>query len=198
MSKLPLKNAINELFDDVALSRDELAALHRLEADSRRPDLSRRRLLAAAASISAIAVTGGVAWRLGRPGDRLDQVFEEVASVHLASRPLNFRASSIGDLTEEFAPQGFMVSDSAPIQDLSGAMTGGRFCWLLKQAAAEFRYALDGGGWATVIQTAYKPDIFGKIPDIGHGQSPVVRFIRGLECWVWCDRGMIYAKARPA
>lgn len=200
MNKTPLKFAIDELFDDVVLSRDELAALRKVERQAHGPveSLSRRRFLAAAAGVSAVAVTGGVAWHLSRPADLLEQIFDEVASVHLSKHPLHFQASSITELTDEFAPQGFMVSDSAPLQDLAGEMTGGRYCWLLKQAAAEFRYALSSGGWATVIQTAYSPDIFGQIPDIGHGASPIVRFIRGLGCGVWCDRGMIYTKARPA
>lgn len=197
MNRTPLKNAISDMFEDVSLSTDELSALRRLEAQPV-DTMNRRRFLAAAASVSAIAITGGVGWKLSRSVDPLDQIFDELASVHLSNLPLNFQASSIAELSNEFAPQGFMVSESQPLQELAGSMSGGRFCWLLKQAAAEFRYALSDGGWATVIQTIYRPEIFGMLPDIGHGRSPVARVMRGLECWVWCDRGMVFASARPA
>ncbi len=200
MSKTPLKQAINEMFDEVKLSRDELAALHELESADVQPatDIRRRRFLATAASVSAIAVTGGLVWQMRGPADPLDEIFTEIAHVHLAKMPLDFQGSAIADLRAAFAPQGFMVSDSEPLRQLDGNMQGGRFCWLLKQAAAEFRYKLQSGGWATVIQTAYKPQVFGKLPDIGHGKTPIVRFVRGLECSVWCDRDMVYAQARPA
>lgn len=196
----PLKEVVKDLFADVGLAPEELAALRRLEQQQTEPggNLSRRRFLAWAASVSAVTVTGGVAWKVYQDRAPIERMFSEVASVHLAKRPLNFQASNIAELSDEFAPQGFMVRNSQPLEQLSGELEGGRFCWLLKQAAAEFRYRLASGAWATVIQTEYKRDIFGKLPEIAHGKTPIVRFIKGLECWVWCDRGMVYAHARPA
>lgn len=197
----PLKNAVKDYFDDVNLSSDELRSLRQLEAEasaSTPPSFNRRHFLAAAASISALSLSGGIIWNRQRAGKPVDRMFSEIASVHLAKMPLNFQASSIEELGDAFAPQGFLVRESPPLQEIAGAMEGGRFCWLLKQAAAEFRYQLSSGGWATVIQTAYKPEVFGKLPDIAHGKTPITRFVRGLECWIWCDRGMVYAQAKPA
>ena len=206
MTSKKLKPTICELFDKVRLSPEELASLRQLEAAAADatndqadvPDPRRRRLLAIAAGISGIAITGGLSWTFTRPANTLDRLFDDVARQHLKNHAVSFPAAHIEELRDEFASQGFIVRDSAPLRGINGELVGGHKCWLLKQAAAGFRYDLEGGGWATVMQAAYNADVFGPLPDIAHGRAPLVRVTRGLKCTVWCDQGMIFTQATPA
>lgn len=190
----PLKPALRKLFEDVALSREELAALRQLE---RPANAGRRRLLLAAASTAGVALLGHGVWRATR-GEPVDAVFERLAEVHLASFPLAVEASDLRELQRVFAASGFMLRDSAPLASLGGQLLGARPCHLLERAAAELRFVLPDGGWATVLQAAYVAEVFGRLPDIGHDAEPLTRVLRGLECRVWCDRGVVFAKARAA
>lgn len=199
MNKQPLKDSIADLFDDVHLSPEELATLHALEHENDVPKMPRRRFLALAAGVSAVAVTGAVSWRLNQSEvGTLDALFNEIADNHLEGHPVVFQAQSIAELRESFARQGFLVNESEPLKDMAGRMEGAHFCWLMKQAAAEFRYRLDDGSHATVLQTPYKPKVFGRLPDIGRGERPLLRYVRGIACQVWCDHDMVYTQARPA
>lgn len=197
----PLKDAIREQFDETRLSPEQLSRLRAVETTvasdaPARPD--RRRLFAAAASVATLAIGGGAIWQLTRPANRIDAIFDDICVNHLAQHPLSFHASSIDALAAAFMPQGFMVRDSAPLREINGDVVGGHFCWLLQQAAAEIRYRLADGHWATVVQTAYREDVFGPLPDLAQGESPIARVLRGLYCLVWRDRGMVFALAQPA
>lgn len=192
--KIPLRDGVQSISQQDALSPDELAHLHQL-ASGAPAEPSRRRWLAAAASISALGVAGYFGLGVGGgSGTNLQRMAEEVAGNHLRAAPLDIVTGELGPAREAFASLGFHLLDAAEVENVPGRLLGGRFCSIASVPAALLRYQ-DGERLLTVYQARYSPSQHHGAADMDRGEPGAVRHVGGVEVCLCHTQGVLLAVA---
>lgn len=191
--KTSLRTGIQAIAERDALSADELADLHQL-AHGAPADPSRRRWLAAAASLGAISAAGYFGLSSLSESSNLQRMAEEVAGKHLQAAPLDLLSDDLEQTREVFAALGFHLLDAAEIEGVPGELLGGRFCSLASIPAAHLRYR-DGDRVYTVYQARYDRSHHQGAAAMDRGESGAVRHIGGVEVCICHTQGVVLAIA---
>lgn len=130
-------------------------------------------------------------------------IANEVTKNHIKLKPLEVISHDFNRVRDYFTQLDFAPQLSSHFPQLSSSaltMTGGRYCSIQSETAAQLRYQtaadIKSGttaepSWSTLYQTQYKPDTFGPLPQIERGESAIETYSRGLKVNIWVERQLL-------
>ena len=198
--KGPLKQGVRKHFDRQRLSTvqlDRLASLMRVNekrAGVRHMPWRLTGWSVAAAAVAILAVT------ILFPPGLLDEVpvtqriALEAARNHIKLKPLDVKTDSMDAIRRYFTDLDFMPVQSSLLSDSKLAMLGGRYCSIQSLPAAQLRLTQPGSnGLKTLYQTEYRRDVFGPLPVLEKGETPVTEYVKGITVRIWVEKGLLFA-----
>jgi hypothetical protein len=200
-----LKPVVRDYFERVSLSTDRLRRLESLAADRTPAPAGWRRRLAGPRFGWSIAAALAVALVLlilvpqERTTDRTpltERIALEVARNHIKLKPLDVVTHDMDDIRRYFTDLEFVPVSSALLATADLALQGGRYCSIRGIPAAQLRLI---GPHAdrpeTLYETEYRRDVFGPLPVLENGDSPVTVNVRGIRVHIWVEKGLLFALA---
>jgi len=133
----------------------------------------------------------------------------EVTKNHIKLKPLEVTSEDFNTVRDYFTQLDFspQVSRYFPLLASTAlTMTGGRYCSIQSETAAQLRYrsspepSATGPSakeqaptekWSTLYQTQYNKNTFGQLPHIEQGQTPIETYSRGLKVSLWVERQLL-------
>ncbi len=202
----PLKQALNDRFQDIELSDaqfGELAA--RLAADEQAAPAKKSawlRLPVVAAAMIFLAVAGVVgtqAYDSHQDRVLLKAIAVEVADNHLRLKPLEVEGSDLPGVLSYFTNLDFQLLASPRITADSGdRLLGGRYCSIQGIDAAQLRVVASDGTLSTWYEATLPDDKLRRIPDLDSGEAPARFVVRGVDIRIWEESGVVFAEAKAA
>ena len=198
--KAPLKQGVHKHFDRQRLSRAQLDRLESLMQVSEKRTGARRLPLrltgwsVAAAAVAILTVT------ILFPPSLLDEVpvtqriALEVARNHIRLKPLDVETDSMDAIRSYFTDLDFMPVQSSLLSNSNLAMLGGRYCSIQSLPAAQLRLMQPrSNGLKTLYQTEYRREVFGPLPVLEKGETPVTEHVKGITVRIWVEKGLLFA-----
>ena len=146
-----------------------------------------------AASI-ALAITLLVYYTQHNNEQRIMAIATEVAKEHLHHNPLEVSSRDFGTVQQYFDKLDFIPSISSRLSQAQ-QLLGGRYCSIRNITAAQIRYANVGSPDTTLYQVGYDSNYFGDIPDVGKGESELIRHVKGITLALWVEKGLLMVAA---
>ncbi len=196
--KQPLKQQVNQHIKQVELSGQRLTELEALinsqTGKESRHDRYNGGKLAAAGIFFVAVVTIFMVSQFPRDAskDMPRLIAEEVVKNHLKLKPLEVKAGTINAIRGYFSKLEFMPVESSIVSLNGMQLIGGRYCSLQGITAAQLRMK-KGQNLQTLYQTQYLPDVFGDIPQLEKGESPLAVYARGIKVKIWVEKGLLFA-----
>jgi len=121
-------------------------------------------------------------------------IAEEVVKNHLHLKPLEVKSNSLSDIRRYFTQLNFIPVASGLVNSLDTRLLGARYCSLQGITAAQLRLQDHKGRFLnTLYQAEYKKEVFGRLPDIGQDEQPLVAYANGIKVKVWLERDIVFA-----
>lgn len=206
--KKSFKHLMHDQLESISLNEQQLDKLIQIQQDAGSEDLHANTFkdshatipvrtfgyLAASVLIFFLVSFSLVSYLSNKSGPTtlIQQIANEVASNHLKMKPMEVTTGKISDLQSYFTKLDFMPLQSQQIGENTGIqLAGGRYCSIQGSSAAQLRYKNKKGGYITLFETPYSPELFKQLPDTGKGEKPVVTYARGIKVSVWVERGLL-------
>ena len=193
MAKVNLRRGVKHHFDEHSLGEAKLQELEAMLADSPPAVKStsfyqRLAPFSVAASLFVMAVS--LLFLVQTEGDVRQKIASEVAQNHINMRPLEVSSNQFDDLKEYFTELNFVLVDSDRL-NLS-LLKGARYCSIQGKIAAQIRFkGLSSEEGVTHYQVEYDPDLYGPMPDVSQGKTPITLSQKGLSVSMWVERGLL-------
>lgn len=196
--KQSLKQQVNQYFRQVELSGPQLTELESLintqtEKESQRRGSYGHKLVVFGmffVVVVALFMMSQFPWDASK--DMPQRIAEEVVKNHLKLKPLEVKAGTINAIRGYFSKLEFMPVESSMVSGNGMQLIGGRYCSLQGITAAQLRMK-QGQNLQTLYQTQYLPDVFGQLPQLEKGESPLVVYARGIKVKIWVEKGLLFA-----
>lgn len=129
-------------------------------------------------------------------GQLISDIASEVTKNHIKLKPLEVKSNTLQPLRQYFTELDFTPQFSQKFGSLAGIrdLVGGRYCSIQSINAAQLRFKNSddkASPWSTLYQVEYSPDIFGAIPKIELGETPLVTYSRGLKVSLWVEKELL-------
>jgi len=208
MTDQPINEAVKAYLRSKSLPASSLAKLNRMAVKGRRsssPEPAakvgiRRYYPAITAALVAVPITIVVAWLILQPRISslpavtiYQSIADEVATNHMKLKPLEISSGNISEVRNFFSSLGFTLIESAMFENTRWQITGGRFCTIQGEAAAQLRMRDTQGRTQTIYQVPYEPTLHQDLPNLIQGKPPMKLYSRGLEVRLWRERGLLIA-----
>ncbi len=208
MTDQPINEAVKAYLRGKSLPTSSFAELNRMAVKDRRSSLPgptakvgiRRYYPAITAALVAVPVTMVVAWLMLQPRISslpavtiYQSIADEVATNHMKLKPLEVSSDNMSEVRNFFSSLGFTLIESAMFENTRWQITGGRFCTIQGEAAAQLRMRGAQGRIKTIYQVPYDPALHQDLPDLIQGKPPMKLYSRGLEVRLWRERGLLIA-----
>jgi len=199
--KKSLNQAIRTKISQHHLSDKQLAGLQqRIQAGaSRRQDTrtSRLKLAGLLAGVFFAALFAAMLlprMQVAEKDSMAQLIANEVVKNHLNLKPLEVHSNNIDSLIHYFRQIDFLLRPSREVSDFTTSLLGGRYCSLQGVTAAQLRLKTRPQNKVnTLYQTEYRKEVFGPLPDIDHGQKPLVAWAKGIKVRIWVEKGVLFA-----
>lgn len=195
--KKPLRNLVNERFEQEALTEtqmENLLALTRLPAPTPRRQVSRWVITVLVASIVLLVLPRYFGVGLFQPATPRD-IAEEVAKNHLKMKPLEIETQSMAGIERYFTALDFSPINSRQFALSRGQLLGGRYCSIQGVTAAQLRYRDEQGRKITLYETPYDPKRLPALPHVEKGEAPLMLYVSGLEISLWVEKDLLLVSA---
>lgn len=206
--KKSLKHAMHDQLETISLSEQQLDKLMKIQQAAASEDLRENTFkdthatiptrtfgyLAASVLIFFLVSFSLVSYLSNKSGPTtlIQQIANEVAGNHLKMKPMEVQTGNISDVQSYFTKLDFMPLQSQQMENNSGIqLAGGRYCSIQGSSAAQLRYKNKKGGYTTLFETPYSPELFRQLPDTDKGENPVVTYARGIKVTMWIERGLL-------
>lgn len=161
----------------------------------------RRGLIAGLAAAASLVLAVTVLWLL-LPGPSTDtaiaeRIAREVFTNHIRIKSLDLETTSLADIRSHFDRLDFVPLQSRLLESEPVRLKGGRYCTLQGVLATQLVYTTNLDDTLTHYQATYKPEVFGPIPNLNSGETPIILHERGLEIRIWVEGGVLMATGRP-
>ena len=197
MSKITLKEGIQNQVDSVELTSDQLDDLMRMQSTFASKCTRGQGLIIA--KIAGIAATVVLAFAIGTFYSNQQTTFGEmiayeVSKNHLKLKPLEVSSNQLNDLQEYFTMLDFKLVPTNILSDPSWNLLGARYCTIQGNTAAQFRLENKlTGDIETLYQAPYYPNQFSNIPSVETNQPPLEEYAKGMSVKIWVEKGVLFA-----
>lgn len=203
--KRPLKPALRDYFERQQLTPAQLERLQALAAAAPAPPATGRLRRWVPALVASLLVAGValLLW-VARPQPVLppqqmaERIAAEVVRNHLKMKPLDVTTDNMDKLRRYFTELEFVPVESQLLDATDVKLLGGRYCSIQGVPAAQLRMAPADQGLQTLYQSEYRADIFGPLPHLERGETPLKVYHKGLQVRIWVEKGLLFALAGPA
>ena len=196
-----LKQAVRQHFEHRSLSTKQLERLDALMAVNA-PGPAGRRVIAK--SLIGWSATAAIAALLAiilllppAPLDdvpMMDRIAMEVARNHVKLKPLDVETDNMDGIRRYFTDLEFIPVKSQLLASSNLELLGGRYCSIQSVPAAQLRITSpDGNHLQTLYQTEYRKDVFGTLPVLENGDTPVTVNVKGITVRIWIEKGLLFA-----
>jgi len=202
--KKTLKQAIQENIDSISLDEQQLDTLmqmqHAHSMSKQRTNKSHftanKPWYVAMAAMVMVFVLGTVVvmqyFQTASSDLLVQKIANEVAGNHLAMKPMEVQTTAINDVQNYFTKLDFLPQPSKLIDSNNKILlAGGRYCSILGSTAAQLRYKDKQGGYVTLFETHYSPELFNQLPNIEADEKPLVTYAKGIKVTLWQERGLL-------
>ncbi len=210
--KKPLKQAVQEQINSISLDEQQLEKLMQMQADAavstehtisdrRSRNTSRYWFMAALAMVLVLTLSLVLVSNRMLPLEpehteisysMIQKIANEVAGNHLKMKPMEVTATRIDEVQRYFTQLDFLPQQSQQLASLTqNNLAGGRYCSIQGSTAAQLRYRDKDGGYVTLFETHYTPELFKQLPDVGKEESPIVTYARGIKVTMWVEHGLL-------
>lgn len=209
--------ALREYLSSDTLNTDELAELMSMQqfrlgsephgdvaATSRSFESKRRRRWSLVAACCFVCMAALGSWRyvgygLEGESNTVALIANELASNHIKLKPLDIEAAQFSTLQGFFTLVDFVPRASRFVieQGMSNTLLGGRYCSIQGNSATQLRYRDAVGRASTVYQAVYHSDLYGDIPSLDRGELPLEVSVKGLDLYLWVEKGLLMVWVRP-
>jgi hypothetical protein len=191
-----LREQLRRMHERNTLPDHQRAQLRKLLQQGR-PRLRRMQAVAAAA-LCVLVLAGGLLWQmLGHipANPSVDLMAEEVSTNHLRIKSLDVLTEAVQELQQKMGELDFAPQWPSHLDKAEFTLVGGRYCTLRGAIAAQLFLKNAKGERVTLYQTGYRPEQFGKLPQIRMGERPIQRQLRGVRVSLWVEAGLVMALA---
>ncbi len=197
---LPLKDAIREEVTSEQLAPDQLHELLTMQqevlAEPEVPEPAKRKPAWLVGAVACLVVIAFFGWQYSNQ-QTMRAIALEVAENHLKLKPMDVETQSMGEIRQYFIQLDFAPTRSSLLETqyaLSDQrMIGGRYCSVKGVTAAQLRYRGTDNELRTFYEVGYDAAIFGRVPDIGKGQTPTEVMVNGMKVTIWVEKGLLMA-----
>ena len=210
--KKPLKQAVQEQINSISLDEQQLEKLMQMQAaaavspediisDRGSRNTSRYWFMAALAMVLVLTLSLVLVSNRMLPLEpehteisysMIQKIANEVAGNHLKMKPMEVTATRIDEVQRYFTQLDFLPQQSQQLASLTqNNLAGGRYCSIQGSTAAQLRYRDKDGGYVTLFETHYTPELFKQLPDVGKEESPIVTYARGIKVTMWVEHGLL-------
>lgn len=127
-------------------------------------------------------------------------IADEVAKNHIKMKPLDINSNHFQEVQGYFTQLDFLPSASQHFNQSATQVVdhllGGRYCSIRSITAAQLRFGDNEQNRTTLYQTEYLPDVFGTLPVLEQGQTPLVTYAKGLRIEIWVEKQLLMVSSR--
>lgn len=207
MMNKPLRELINNRFQQESLSADQFAELQKMieerredsdlqQDDSEMPRRNRipsRQSLMWVVAASLLLIFVPLYWF---PAENMaEKIAREVAMNHIKMKPLELESQSMEQLAGFFTQLDFNLINSKVFNLNEQQMLGGRYCSIQGITAAQLRYVDEHGRLVTLYETYYEEDLFSSLPNADKGEPPLKLHTKGLQVSIWIEKDLVFVAA---
>ena len=199
-----LQQTVRDHFEQHSLSTEQFKRLEALLDVNAPIPASRRHLvqpligwLAATAIAALLAIIVLFPPGLVEDIPMTERIALEVARNHIKLKPLDVKTNSMDGIRRYFTDLEFVPAENSLLANADLKLLGGRYCSIQSAPAAQLRITSpDGNHLQTLYQTEYRKDIFGTLPVLENGDTPVTVNVKGITVRIWVEKGLLFAHAR--
>ena len=202
MSKISLKKGMQQHFDDIKLSEEQLNDLMQLQnskSGSTHQFSDKLRFISSPRALASLAATVVTAIALvffiqNQPINMGEKIAYEVSKNHLKLKPLEVKSDQLNDLSKYFDQLDFMLVDTSVLAGSDWQLLGARYCSIQGNTAAQLRLKhLPSGNIETLYQAPYNVKQFSSIPNVENKQYPIEEYSKGMGVKIWVEKGVLFA-----
>ncbi|MCK5726235.1 MAG: hypothetical protein KAH22_05380 [Thiotrichaceae bacterium] len=194
--KKPLKQVIQEQMGSISLDEQQLTKLLQMQHVQPVIGASKKQFkfwsMVTSVMILTIVLSSIFVIYQMNSSTMIQKIANEVAANHLKMKPMEVQATDIVDVQRYFTQLDFLPQESQQTTSIAPQhLIGGRYCSIQGETAAQLRYKDKKGGYVTLFETHYSPELFKQLPDIDHGEKPIVTYARGIKVTLWVEHGLL-------
>ncbi len=184
-----LKNNIKTKFENKQLSGEQLQILQRMQNDSLGRSMQNiwKRYAIALSIVFVMTITGFMTINKTGSATVVEKIAYEVATQHVKLKPLDISSDKFIEVQSYFEKLDFRP---VRLEQIQGALIGGRYCSLLGEPAAQFRYIDKSGNEQTLYQAEYASVQFN---ELANNTAPETIYAKGVPITIWMDKGIVFA-----
>jgi hypothetical protein len=109
-------------------------------------------------------------------------------------KPLDIETDNMDGIRRYFNDLEFVPVESQLLATANLELVGGRYCSIQSVPAAQIRVtSRDSSRLQTLYQTEYRKDLFGPLPVLENGGTPVDINVKGIAVRIWIEKGLLFA-----
>ena len=197
----PLKHAVSDYFEQRSLSGKQLERIESLLGNTAAVQPGQRNRIslfagwAAAATVAVLLAVLLLQLHEQHESQSItQQIALEVARNHIKLKPLDVETDTMEGIRSYFSDLEFVPVESALLAQADLELLGGRYCSVQSIPAAQLRVTPGGSGaLQTLYQTEDRREVFGPLPILEDGDSPVTVNVKGITVRIWVEKGLLFA-----
>ena len=198
MSKLSLKNSIQQHIDHIDLADEQLDELMQLQelSSSNQTERSRSNYFVKLVGIAAtLVITIAAGLFISNQQTSIgNKIAFEVSKNHLKLKPLEISTNQLSDLSNYFTLLDFKLVHTKILSDPNWELIGARYCSIQGNSAAQLRLKNKQTGIIeTLYQAPYSENQFSKVPVLEYNQLPLQEYAKGIGVNIWVEKGVLFA-----
>ena len=202
---MPLREGVENHLNQYQLNNDQMQRLMAMEKDS---SLAKEPLQAqgwnirsmqlasvAAALVIAVLFAWPASYTLRNDSNMPLSIAMEVAKNHIKLKPLEVKTPTLAPIRRYFTELDFSPVKSQLYGRRGNSLLGARYCSIAGVSAAQLRYQDELGQFQTLYEVGYDPAIYGPLPDINKGETPLTIVARGVKTTIWVEQDLLMVSA---
>jgi len=149
----------------------------------------------AAVLIVAVLLAWPALYSLNNASEIPRSIAMEVAKNHIKLKPLEVTSPTLTPIRRYFTELDFLPVKSQLYERRGNSLLGARYCSISGVSAAQLRYKDKRGQFQTLYEVGYDPEIYGSLPDINKGETPLVIVARGVKTIIWIEQDLLMVSA---
>jgi len=149
----------------------------------------------AAALVVAVLLAWPVLYSQNKASDIPRSIAMEVAKNHIKLKPLEVTSPTLTPIRRYFTELDFSPVKSQLYERRGNNLLGARYCSISGVSAAQLRYKDKRGQFQTLYEVGYDPKVYGPLPDIDKGETPLIIIARGVKTTIWVEQDLLMVSA---
>lgn len=201
----PLREGVENHLNQYQLNDDQMQRLMTMQKENSSPEEApytaswNTRILQFSSLAAALVVAVLLAWpaiySLKNTSEIPRSIAMEVAKNHIKLKPLEVTSPTLTPIRRYFTELDFSPVKSELYERRGNNLLGARYCSISGVSAAQLRYKDKRGQFQTLYEVGYDPKVYGPLPDINKGETPLIIIARGVKTTIWIEQDLLMVSA---